>query len=50
MNKKILLTSFMSIAMLSSVVTGATYALFTAEDTTNIVVNAGKVNVSENVE
>ena len=50
MNKKILLTSVMSIAMLTGVATGATYALFTAEDSVNIAVNAGKVNVSANVE
>ena len=50
MKKKVLLTSLMSIAMLASIASGATYALFTAEDTTNIAVNAGKVNVSANVE
>lgn len=45
MNKKTLLTSLMSIAMLASITTGATYALFTAEDSVNIAVNAAKVKV-----
>ena len=46
MNKKTLLTSLMSIAMLASIASGATYALFTAEDNVNIAINAAKVNVS----
>ena len=45
MNKKRLLTSLMSIAMLASITTGATYALFTAEDTANIAVTSAKVRV-----
>ena len=49
MNKKILLTSLMSVAMLASIATGATYALFTAEDTANITIQSGKVNVKANV-
>ena len=49
MNKKILLSSLMSIAMLASITTGATYALFTAEDTVNVNVTAGKVSVTANV-
>lgn len=49
MNKKKLLTSLMSIAMLVSISTGATYALFTAEDEVNVNVSAGKVSVSANV-
>lgn len=49
MNKKILLTSLMSIAMLSSIAAGATYALFTAEDSTNIAVTAGRVQVKSNI-
>ena len=49
MNKKILLTSVMSIAMLTGVATGATYALFTAEDSVNIAVNSAKVSLKANV-
>ena len=49
MNKKFLLSSLMSIAMLASITTGATYALFTAEDTVNVNVTAGKVSVTANV-
>ena len=49
MNKKFLVASLMSIAMLTSIVTGATYALFTAEDTVNVNVTAGKVSVTANV-
>ena len=45
MNKKRLLTSLMSIAMLASITRGATYALFTAEDTANIAVTSAKVRV-----
>ena len=50
MNKKIIATSLMSIAMLASIASGATYALFTAEDSTNIAVNAGKVSVDAYVD
>ena len=49
MNKKFLAASLMSIAMLTSIATGATYALFTAEDTVNVNVTAGKVSVTANV-
>lgn len=49
MNKKALLSSLMSVAMLTSIATGATYALFTAEDKVNVNVTAGKVNVTANV-
>lgn len=49
MNKKILLTSVMSIAMLTGVAAGATYALFTAEDSVNIAVNSAKVSLKANV-
>lgn len=49
MNKKLLLSSLMSIAMLASITTGATYALFTAEDTVNVNVTAGRVNVTARV-
>lgn len=50
MKKKVLLTSMMSIAMLASIASGATYALFTAEDSTNIAVTAGKVAVDAYVD
>ena len=50
MNKKKLLTSLMSIAMLASITTGATYALFTAEDTANIAITSGKVAVTATVD
>ena len=50
MKKRVIATSLMSIAMLASIATGATYALFTAEDTVNVAVNAGKVNVDALVE
>lgn len=46
MNKKVLLTSLMSIAMLASITTGATYALFTAEDKIDVAITSGKVNVT----
>ena len=49
MKKKTLLTSLMSIAMLASITTGATYALFTAEDTANIVITSAKVKVEAKV-
>ena len=45
MNKKMLLTSLMSIAMLTSIASGATYALFTAEDNVNIAINSARVDV-----
>ena len=49
MKKKTLLTSLMSIAMLASITTGATYALFTAEDTANIAITSAKVKVEAKV-
>ncbi len=49
MNKKTLLTSLMSIVMLASVGVGATYALFTSETSTNIAINAAKVEVKAEV-
>ena len=38
MNKKALLSSLMSVAMLTSIATGATYALFTAENLSTLIV------------
>lgn len=49
MKKKVLLTSMMSIAMLASIASGATYALFTAEDNVNIAINSAKVSVEAKV-
>ncbi len=46
MKKKTILASLTSIALCASVATGATYALFTSNDTVNIAVTAGKVQVS----
>ena len=50
MNKKMLLTSLMSIAMLTSITVGATYALFTSESKTDIAVTSGKVKVVANID
>ena len=50
MNKKSLLASLMSIAMLASITTGATYALFTANDETNVAITSGKVALSAAVD
>ncbi len=43
--KKIIATSVLSLAMCASVITGATYALFTSESETNIAINAGNVKL-----
>ncbi len=45
MKKKTIAASLMSIALCGSLVTGATFALFTSESETSIAINAGKVNV-----
>lgn len=50
MKKKMLLTSLMSIAMLTSITVGATYALFTAESNVNIAVTSGKVSVVASID
>ncbi len=50
MNKKTLLTSLMSIAMLISVGAGATYALFTSDSEVNIAVNSATVNYKATIE
>ena len=46
MNKRLLITSIMSIALLASVTTGATYALFAVEDEANVAITAGEVAVT----
>ena len=43
--KKLLLSSSLVIAMCSTMITGATFALFSDTEETNITVNAGKVDV-----
>ncbi len=43
--KKIIATSVLSLAMCTSVITGATYALFTSESETNVSINAGNVKL-----
>ncbi len=45
MKKKVILSSILSIVLCLSLITGATFALFTSESKTNIAVNSGKVNV-----
>ncbi len=45
MNKKVIISSALSLAMCASMVTGATFALFTSEAKTNIAVTAGNVEV-----
>ena len=50
MKKRVIATSLMSVAMLASIATGATYALFTAEDTTNIAVTSGRVSIDAMVD
>ncbi len=45
MNKKIVLSSILSIVLCISIITGATFALFTSESTTNIAITSGKVDV-----
>ena len=43
---KVLLSAVLTIALCVSVISGATFALFTSEAQTNIAVTAGKVNVT----
>jgi predicted ribosomally synthesized peptide with SipW-like signal peptide len=47
---KVLLSSLAVIAVSSSLVTGATYALFTSEDVVNIAVTSGKVKILADVD
>jgi predicted ribosomally synthesized peptide with SipW-like signal peptide len=47
---KVLLSSLAVIALSGSVAAGATYALFTSEDTVNIAVTSGKVKIHANVD
>ncbi len=50
MKKKTLAASIMSIAMCGSLVTGATFALFTSEHKTNVAISSGKVEVVATLE
>ncbi len=45
-NKKIILSSILSIILCVSIIAGGTFALFTNESTSNIVVSSGKVDVA----
>ena len=47
---KVLLSAVLTIALCVSVISGATFALFTSEASTNIAVTAGKVNVEASVD
>jgi len=52
MNKKakVLVTSLAAIAMSASLMTGATYALFTSESKLNIAINSANVELQANIE
>ena len=50
MKKRILLVSFLTIALCFSLIFGATYALFTSESKVNIAVTSGKVQMEANIE
>ncbi len=50
MKKKLLLTSILSIVMCLSLITGATFALFTSESTVNVAVTSGTVKVTATVD
>lgn len=49
MKKKVLLSAFLTIALCFSLITGATFALFTSESVVNIAINSGKVEMVANV-
>ena len=50
MKKRILLVSFLTIALCFSLIFGATYALFTSESKVNIAVTSGKVQMEASIE
>ncbi len=50
MNKKILLSSILTLVLCVSIITGATFALFTSESKTNIAVTSGKVDVVASID
>ncbi len=47
--KNVILSSILSLAMCASLITGATYALFTSETETNVAITSGKVEVVSKV-
>ncbi len=47
--KKIIASSILSLAMCASVITGATFALFTDELTNKVVISSGKVDVTATI-
>lgn len=50
MNKKLLFTSFASIALLGSIVAGGTYALFTSETSANISITSAQVSYTSTID
>ena len=50
MKKRLLLSSIMMIVLCVSLISGATFALFTSESKTNIAITSGKVELVANVE
>ncbi len=50
MKKKIILSSFLTIALCFSLLAGATFALFTSEDKVDIAITSGKVEMQASVE
>ncbi len=50
MKKKTILTSISSLMLCASLITGATYALFTSESKTNIAITSGSVEVKATLE
>ncbi len=48
--KKLIISCILSLIMCASLLTGATYALFTSEDTTNIAITSGEIDVKANIE
>ena len=50
MKKRILISSILAIVLCFSMITGATFALFTSESKVNIAVTSGKVEVTASVD
>ena len=49
MKRKIILSAVLTIALCLSLITGATFALFTSESKINIAINSGKVEMVANI-
>ena len=49
MKKKLIVSAILTIALCFSLITGATYALFTTESLVNIAINSGKVEMIANI-